>query len=116
MVACTKQATVTEVGTKTSALDDSAWKESQWISVVDAPVVTGRANEVYRAADGASWFLSSVKNEGKVVSAKWMTAGLGVYSLYVNGKPVGEQILGEDGKPIYQKNPINPNKSKKKRK
>ncbi|MDO4756024.1 MAG: family 78 glycoside hydrolase catalytic domain, partial [Parabacteroides sp.] len=29
----------------------------------------------------------------KVVSAKWMTTGLGVYLLYVNGKPIGEEFL-----------------------
>ena len=46
-----------------------------------------------RAADGASWFVSTVKNERKVASAKWMTTGLGVYQLYLNGKPVGEEFL-----------------------
>ena len=82
----------TPVGTRTDALDNSAWNESQWISAVDAPVIEGkRKND--RAADGASWFLATVKNNGKVTSAKWMTAGLGVYELYVNGKPVGEEFL-----------------------
>lgn len=75
-------------------LGDAAWTGSQWISVVDAPVVTGRIegrNE--RAADGANWFVSTMKNQKKVVSAKWMTAGLGVYELYVNGKIIGDEIL-----------------------
>lgn len=83
-----------EGGTLTDALDAGAWETSQWISAKDAPVVTGRvegANE--RAADGASWFVSTLKNEGKVVSAKWMTAGLGVYDLYVNGRLVGQEVL-----------------------
>ena len=81
----------TEVGKRTDALEASAWNDSQWISAVDAPVVKGHNNG--RAADGASWFVSTVKNEQKIVSAKWMTAGLGVYELYVNGKPVGEEFL-----------------------
>ena len=78
----------------TNALDNSAWSASQWISARNAPVVTGPiqgANE--RAADGASWFVSTLKNEQGVVSAKWMTAGLGVYDLYVNGHLVGEEVL-----------------------
>ena len=80
---------------RTDALDASAWEVSTWISAANAPVVTGRINdhENGRAADGASWFVSSVKNEQKVVSAKWMTAGLGVYELYVNGNPIGEEFL-----------------------
>ena len=81
--------------TRTDALDTSAWEVSTWISAANAPVVTGRINdhENGRAADGASWFVSTVKNEQKVISAKWMTAGLGVYELYVNGKPIGEEFL-----------------------
>ncbi|MGN1256063.1 MAG: family 78 glycoside hydrolase catalytic domain [Bacteroidaceae bacterium] len=78
----------------TNALDNSAWSASQWISARNAPVVTGPiqgANE--RAADGASWFVSTLKNEQGVVAAKWMTAGLGVYDLYVNGHLVGEEVL-----------------------
>ena len=59
----------TEVGTKTDALADSAWESSQWISAVDAPVLTSRPKGD-RAADGASWFVSIVKNEQKVTSAK----------------------------------------------
>ena len=80
---------------RADALDASAWEVSTWISATNAPVVTGRINdhENGRAADGASWFVSTVKNEQKVKSAKWMTAGLGVYELYVNGKPIGEEFL-----------------------
>jgi len=93
-VAACKTNTVT--GTRTEALDSSAWEVSEWISAADAPVITGTVNskEGHRlSADGASWFLSTVSNPGEVVSAKWMTAGLGVYELYLNGVPVGEDFL-----------------------
>ena len=63
-------------GQRTDALDNSAWEASCWISAADAPVFTGRVVDGSRAADGASWFVSYVTNEAKVVSAKWMTAGL----------------------------------------
>lgn len=77
----------------TTTLGNTAWNQSQWISAADAKVVTGAVQDGTRAADGASWFVSTLRNEQKVVSAKWMTAGLGVYELYVNGKPVGNEIL-----------------------
>lgn len=77
----------------TAALNDSVWKFSSWISVVDAPVVLGEVADGSRAADGASWFLATVRNDKKVSRALWMTTGLGVYELYVNGKPVGDEIL-----------------------
>ena len=76
------------------ALDGALWEKSEWISAADAPVITGKivgGNE--RAADGASWFVCDPVNAKKVVSAKWMTTGLGVYRLYVNGKEIGEEIL-----------------------
>ena len=65
------------------ALDDGAWKNSEWISVADAPVVTGIVN------DGAS----TLTNEREVERAEWMTVGLGVYDLYVNGTLVGDEVL-----------------------
>lgn len=83
--------TVERVGKRADALDDAAWQSSKWISVVDAPVVTKRDSK--RAADGASWFLTTVKNEQAVTSAKWMTTALGVYEIYINGKPIGEEFL-----------------------
>ncbi len=89
MVGCCDKASF--VGQKTDALDATAWQASKWISAVDAPVLEKWNHD--RAADGASWFVSTVKNEGKVVSAKWMTAGLGVYEIYLNGKPVGNEFL-----------------------
>ena len=87
-------ARVIEKGVLTSALSNDAWNCSKWISVADCPVVNGRiggANEL--AADGASWFVSTLKNDKKVVSAKWMTTGLGIYELYVNGSPIGKEFL-----------------------
>ena len=80
------------VGVRVEALDNSAWEVSKWISVVDAPVVP-KIPKVVRAADGANWFLSTVRNDKKVVEAKWATAGLGVYELYINGKRVGNDFL-----------------------
>lgn len=82
-------------GVMTDALDATAWHDTKWISAADAPVVTGKINdhENGRAADGASWFVTNLTNEGKVKSARWMTTGLGVYELYVNGHLIGEEIL-----------------------
>jgi len=81
------------VGKRTKALDNGAWKESVWLSATDAKIITGKTTTASRSADGASYFANILKNEKKVVSAKWMTAGLGVYELYVNGKIVGDEIL-----------------------
>ena len=81
-------------GVRTDALEDAAWQTSEWISAMDAEVVTGKINgKNFLAADGASWFWSSVTNDKDVVSAKWMTAGLGVYDIYLNGRLVGLEIL-----------------------
>ena len=85
---------VSPVGIRTDALDDAAWDSSVWISAADAEIVTGKiSGKNFLAADGASWFWSSVTNDNEVVSAKWMTAGLGVYDVYVNGQLVGLEIL-----------------------
>ena len=80
-----------EVGTLIDALDNSAWEASKWISVVDAPIISDY--NIERAADGANWFVSTVKNEQRVTSAKWMTTGLGVFQLWLNGQPVGKEVL-----------------------
>lgn len=83
-----------ESGKRVSALDDVAWDHSEWISVANAPVITGEINgSNERAADGAAWFVSVVRNEKEITSARWMTTGLGVYELYVNGKLIEEEIL-----------------------
>ena len=78
---------------RVDAIDASAWDSSSWISVVNAPVVTGKVTNGTRSADGASWFLSSVKNSKDVVAARWMTTGLGVYDIYINGEIIGNEIL-----------------------
>lgn len=80
-------------GTLTQALDDACWEQAQWISVADAPVVTGKCPKGVRAADGASCFVRSFKNKGKVISAKWMATSLGVHEIQVNGVTVGDEIL-----------------------
>lgn len=98
---CAATALLTACGTGTNvepgqliqALDNSAWESSEWISVVDAPVVEGVVNDGTRAADGANWFLTTIKNDQSIVSAKWMTTGLGTYQLFVNGQVVGKEIL-----------------------
>ena len=83
----------TSVGQRTDALDDAAWQTSTWISAANAPVVTGRINDGSCAAPGASWFTTTIKNEQKVTAARWMTAGLGTYDIFVNGQLVGEEVL-----------------------
>ena len=75
------------------ALDASAWACSKWISAADAPVFDGKVGGLSRAADGTSWFAHAITNAAAVASAKWMTAGLGVYEIYVNGRPVGSDFL-----------------------
>nr|MCR5132333.1 alpha-L-rhamnosidase N-terminal domain-containing protein [Bacteroidales bacterium] len=95
--------------TLTDPLDPSAWDSSEWISAVDAPVLTEKVvngdETNCRSADGASWFVSSVVNDKKVSSARWMTTGLGVYELYINGVPIGEEVL-KPGFTHYQKTKI----------
>lgn len=73
--------------------DNSVWKYSSWISASYAPVIDERVVKDTKSADGASWFLSKVKNSKKVVSARWMTTGLGIYDIYINGKLIGNEIL-----------------------
>lgn len=103
LAACTHEQSG-PVGTRTAALDGSLWDKSQWISAADAPVVdrivTNGATE--RAADGASWFVADVANPQKVTRAVWMTSGLGVYRIFLNGSEVGEEIL-KPGFTHYQK-------------
>lgn len=82
-----------EKGKLTNALDNSVWNCSKWISVANAPIVTGQVYDGKRAADGANWFISEIANEKKVKSAIWMTSGLGIYDLYVNGNRIGKEIL-----------------------
>lgn len=60
------QAIVDRKTWRTDALNDEAWTVSEWISVVDAPIVTGRVNDGDCSAPGASWFVTSLKNQKKV--------------------------------------------------
>ena len=83
LVSCGKQVPCNQ-GILTEPLDNAAWNTSEWISAVDAPEYTA---PVSKSAAGSSWFLSTVTNEKKVKKAVWMTSGLGVYDLFVNGKP-----------------------------
>lgn len=86
-------------------LDSSAWECSQWIAAADAPVMEDEVTSYSRSADGASLFAATVKNEGRVVSAKWMTTGLGVYDIHVNGRTVGKEVL-KPGYTHYEKTKI----------
>lgn len=71
---------------RVEALADSAWDASEWISCVSANPITEKERAVQRAPDGTSVFWKRVKNSKSVKRARWMTAGLGVYALYLNGK------------------------------
>ena len=66
---------------------------AQWLSVPSAPVATESDKAAQRAADGTSWFATTVTNAAEVASARWTTAGLGVYEVYVNGARVGTDFL-----------------------
>ena len=81
------------LGHRVAALEDSAWKESGWISAKDAPVFDEEVKEGSRAADGTSWFVRITANAREVRRATWMTTALGVYELYVNGKVIGNDFL-----------------------
>ena len=87
---------------RVNALESEAWNSSQWISVADAPVVTGNIDDSTRAADGSNWFALSMTNEKAIKSAVWMTTALGVFELYVNGILIGDEIL-KPGFSHYQK-------------
>jgi len=76
-------------GRRVAALPDAAWAGSAWLSVPGAPVATEAQKKAEVAADGSSWFVSALENAQDVKKAVWMTAGLGVYELYVNGVRVG---------------------------
>ena len=88
---CMSESEIQHAGHMSEALDSSLWEESIWISAADAPVLQGQGH--LRAADGSSWFVSSLTNDKDVASAKWMTAGSGVYELYINGRAVGEEFI-----------------------
>lgn len=93
LCACHPVETEKTVGVRADALSDSLWNCSEWISVVDAPVITDTVYDGSRAADGASWFVTTTINEQPVTRVLWMSAGLGVYDLFINGQRVGEEVL-----------------------
>ena len=66
LAACGPKVGPEPVGKRVDALEASAWDVSQWISVVNAPERVISDENGDRAADGASWFLSTVKNGKKV--------------------------------------------------
>lgn len=78
---------------RTTSLNDSVWKFSEWISAANSPVVESVVVDGTRAADGASWFVSTINNEKRVSKVLWMTTGLGVYDIFINGKLIGDEIL-----------------------
>lgn len=70
------------VGERTPSLGGDAWSGSQWLSAAgDADGQSG------------SWFVARFTNSGRVVSAKWMVTSLGTFDLYLNGTPVGAEVL-----------------------
>ena len=81
------------VGARCEAVDDSSWELSKWLSAVDSQVETNLTDEGSLAAPGTSWFVCEFVNEKAVKSVRWMTAGLGVYEVYVNRRRVGNDFL-----------------------
>ena len=83
------------VGKRVAALSAQDWNQSEWISAANATIITDtvKDDKNCRAADGASLFVSTIKNDKQVASVKWMTTGLGVYILYINGHEVGQEFL-----------------------
>ena len=56
---------------------------SEWLSVPGESAVT----------NATSWFIFERANVSEVKSVRWLTAGLGVYDVYVNGCRVGSDFL-----------------------
>ncbi|MBR2348113.1 MAG: family 78 glycoside hydrolase catalytic domain, partial [Candidatus Methanomethylophilaceae archaeon] len=81
------------VSPRVAALPEAAWEQSEWISVADAKVASPADQKAQRAADGTAVFWRRAVNSREIRSVTWMTAGLGVYELYVNGVRVGEDFL-----------------------
>ena len=63
-ILCLSCESKTFIGEKVAALDADAWNSSIWLSAQDAPVLEKWNHD--RAADGASWFVSTITNEQKV--------------------------------------------------
>lgn len=82
-----------EAGGKFLAGAKMPWDGSQWLEASDSKVAGEYEVNRQITAEGTSWFVGEVENEGDVKSATWMTTGLGVYEIYVNGKTVGDEVL-----------------------
>ncbi|MCQ2388755.1 MAG: glycoside hydrolase family 78 protein [Kiritimatiellae bacterium] len=79
---------------RVAALDAKAWDASEWISFAGAPSAPDAdARNGQRAAAGTAYFMKKFVNPKKVAKAVWMTSGLGVYELAVNGVRVGDDFL-----------------------
>ena len=78
---------------RVEALDEKAWECSEWISVAAAPVAGKDETSRARAADGTSCFWQRRTNRKAIQRARWMTTGLGVYTIFVNGTPIGQDFL-----------------------
>jgi len=82
------------VAKKVDALPEAVWKQSEWISAKDANVLDEKGREGWLAAPGAaSYFRKKIVNAKAVKRARWMTSGLGVYEIAVNGRIAGDEIL-----------------------
>lgn len=78
---CSSSSSLT-VGQRTPALGGDVWSCAQWLSAPDAD-----DNQC------GSWFVSTFINDQRVVSAKLMATALGTFDVYLNGQPVGEEML-----------------------
>jgi len=84
-------------GVRTAALEDAVWKDSQWISVKEQTVNNWenpwQSGPFELSEPGTSWFAAEKQNAKAVKKATWMTTGLGVYDVYVNGELIGDEVL-----------------------
>lgn len=82
-------------GKRTEPLDGFSWASAKWISAKHAPVMDEVVNDTKNclAADGASWFVSEIRNDKPVKSAVWMCSSLGIFDIFVNGKLIGDEVL-----------------------
>ncbi len=100
------QAGAPERAVRVPALPVRAWDASEWISARGAPVADEATRRRQRAADGTSCFWRRVVNRKDVKAARWMTTGLGVYELYLNGRPVGADDALKPGFTHWKKTKI----------
>lgn len=80
-------------GIRTKELPGKYWNESEWISAKDARTLDETGKRDWLAAPGASYFQKKIVNAKTVKKVRWMTSGLGVYEIFLNGRTVGREIL-----------------------